>query len=288
MYMRFWGTRGSVPVPGENTVKYGGNTPCVEVCTSSNNLIILDAGTGIRALGNFIAENNIEQPLNILISHYHWDHIQGIPFFVPIYQRGRKITFYGIPGNEKSLRKLLENQMETDYFPIKINETAADVEFEHLKPNESFRLDGAVIDTFNVYHSSPTLTFKIKESGKTIVYMTDNELDVPEGDGSNSGGKLREKNKDLIKFCKGCDYLIHDMMFEDFDINKSGWGHSSSKALIHFSIMAEVKNLILFHYNPAYSDNKIDAIVAQIKSWLVQYDSSINCIAAREGLKISL
>lgn len=288
MFMRFWGTRGSVPVPGENTVKYGGNTPCVEIRTSSNKLIILDAGTGIRALGNFISKNDIEQPLHILISHYHWDHIQGIPFFVPIYQRGRKITFYGIPGSEKSLEKLLENQMERDYFPIKINETAADVKFEHLRPNDSFRLDGAVIDTFNVYHSSPTLTFKIKENGKTIVYMTDNELDVSEAEGNNNSEKLREKNKDLIKFCEGCDYLIHDMMFEDFDIEKSGWGHSSSKALVHFGIMAGVKNLVLFHYNPAYTDKRIDSIVEQTKFWLNQYDSSVNCIAAREGLEISL
>jgi phosphoribosyl 1,2-cyclic phosphodiesterase len=288
MFVRFWGTRGSVPVPGENTVKYGGNTPCVEVRTSSNKLIILDAGTGIRALGNFIAENDIEQHLHILISHYHWDHIQGIPFFVPIYQSGRKITFHGIPGNEKSLKKLLENQMERDYFPIKIDETAADVKFEHLRPNDSFRLDGAVIDTFNVYHSSPTLTFKIKESEKTIVYMTDNELDVSEEEGNNNSEKLREKNKDLIKFCEGCDYLIHDMMFEDFDIDKSGWGHSSSKALVHFSIMAGVKNLVIFHYNPAYTDKRIDSILAQTKFWLKQYGSSVNCIAAREGLEISL
>ena len=178
--------------------------------------------------------------------------------------------------------------MDRDYFPIKIDEVAADVKFEHLKPNESFRLDGAVIDTFNVYHSSPTLTFKIKENGKTIVYMTDNELDVPAESDNNSGEKLREKNKELINFCKGCDYLIHDMMFEDFDINKSGWGHSSSKALIQFGIMAGVKNIILFHYNPAYTDSKIDGIVAQTQFWLKQYDASTNCIAAREGLKISL
>ncbi len=288
MYMRFWGTRGSIPVPGEDTVKYGGNTPCVEIRTSSNKLIILDAGTGIRALGDFITYNGIDQPLNIIISHYHWDHIQGIPFFVPIYEKGREITFYGIPGSRYSLKKLLENQMDRDYFPIKINETAADVKFQHLKPNASFRLDGAVIDTFNVYHSSPTLTFKIKENEKSIVYMTDNELDVPDENGNNRGEKLREKNKDLIKFCKGCDYLIHDMMFEDFNINKSGWGHSSSKALIHFGIMAGVKNIILFHYNPAYTDNEIDGIVEHTKFWLKEYGSSINCIAAREGLMISL
>ncbi len=155
MYVKFWGTRGSVPVPGESTLKYGGNTPCVELRTSDDKLIILDAGTGIRALGNFIIKNNIDQPLDILLSHYHWDHIQGIPFFVPIYQKGRQITFYGVPGSEKSIEKLLSNQMERDYFPIKIDEVPAQIRYEHLRSNETIRLDGADIKTFNVYHPSP-------------------------------------------------------------------------------------------------------------------------------------
>lgn len=288
MYVKFWGTRGSVPVPGKNTLKYGGNTPCVEICTSDEKLIILDAGTGIRNLGNFIDEKDIEQPFDILISHYHWDHIQGIPFFVPIYQSGRTVTFYGIPGYEKSIQKLLSNQMEKDYFPIKIDEVAADIKFRSLKPNDSFRLDGAVIETFNVYHPSPTLTFKIRENGKSVIYMTDNELDVALENKNNLDEKLREKNQELIKFCFGCDYLIHDMMFDDFVTSKLGWGHSSSKALVHFAMMAEVKNLIFFHYNPEYSDNKIDEILEQTKSRLREYKSQINCIAASEGLKISV
>lgn len=288
MYMKFWGTRGSVPVPGKNTLKYGGNTPCVEICTSDKKLIILDAGTGIRNLGNFIAEKGIEQSFDILISHYHWDHIQGIPFFNPIYQEGRTVTFYGIPGSDKSIQKLLSFQMEKDYFPIKIDEVAADIKFKSLKPNDSFNLDGVIIDTFLVYHPSPTLTFKVRENGKSIVYMTDNELDVTLENKNDLDEKLRNKNQGLIKFCNGCDYLIHDMMFEDFVSDKLGWGHSSSKALAHFAIMADIKNLVFFHYNPDYTDDKIDDILEQTKSWLKQYESPINCIAASEGLKISV
>lgn len=288
MDVKFWGTRGSVPVPGENTLRYGGNTPCVEIRTTGNKIIILDAGTGIRALGNFIIQNNIEQPLNILISHYHWDHIQGIPFFVPIYQKGRQVNFFGIRGSEKSIQKLLSDQMDRDYFPIKIEDVAAEIKFEHIIPNTSFRLDGVKIDTFNVYHPSPTLTFKIKEKDKCIIYMTDNELDVEGENKKNINKKIADKKKDLIDFCYGCDYLIHDMMFDEFVEDKLGWGHSSSKALAHFAMIADVKNLIFFHYNPEYTDEKIDEILAETISCLRHSGSAINCIAASEGLTVSL
>jgi phosphoribosyl 1,2-cyclic phosphodiesterase len=288
MYVKFWGVRGSVPVPGETTLKYGGNTPCVEIRTSDDKMIILDAGTGIRALGNFILDKDIRQSLNILLSHYHWDHIQGIPFFVPIYQKDRQITFYGIPGSENSIHKLLSSQMERDYFPIKIDEVAADIKFVHLKPNETFRLDGADIETYIVDHPSPTLTFKVTEKGKCVVYMTDNELDVKGADKNNLDDKIKSKNKDLIEFCSGCDYLIHDMMFDALLKDKFGWGHSSYKALVHFAMMAEVKNLVFFHYNPDYTDQKIDEILEETISCVQKNGSELNCIAAKEGLTISL
>ncbi len=288
MDIRFWGTRGSIPVPGNSTLKYGGNTPCVEIRTSSGKMIILDAGTGIRELGNYINNNNIDQPLDILLSHYHWDHIQGIPFFGPIYQKGRKVTFYGIPGSEKSIHNLLSSQMDKDYFPINIDETAADIQFKHLTPNESFELDGARIETINVYHPSPTLTFKLKEGDKSIVYMTDNELDVEGENDSNLEEKIKEKNKELIEFCSGCDYLIHDMMFDELGKVRPGWGHSSSKALARFAMTAGVKNFVFFHYNPDYTDMKIDKILKDTQSCLKHFGSSANCIAAAEGLTISL
>ncbi len=289
MEVKFWGTRGSVPVPGKDTIKYGGNTPCVEIRSSSGNEIILDAGTGIRALGNYIVENKSENSLDILLSHYHWDHIQGIPFFVPIYQEGRNITFYGLPGIEKSIKKVISSQMQGDYFPIKIDDVAANLNFEQLKPSESFKLDGVNVDTYNVYHPSPTLTFKLSENKGCVVYMTDNELDVEGENGSNLMKKIEEKNKKLIEFCYGCDYLIHDMMFdENLMKQKYGWGHSSNKSLASFAIMAKVKNLIFFHYNPEYNDEKIDSILKETREFLKENGSDINCIAAKEGLTFSV
>ena len=289
MLIKFWGTRGSVPVPGKDTVKYGGNTPCVEIRTADNKLLVLDAGTGIRELGNYIIQNNVDDPLDILLSHYHWDHIQGIPFFVPIYQKGRKINFYGTPGSEKSVKKLLSDQMEKEYFPVNIDEVPADITFKNIKPNESFKLDGLEINTYSVYHPSPTLTFKVCENNKCVVYMTDNELDVRGEDDTNIYEKLKSKNVGLIDFCYGCEYLIHDMMFDENLIeSKIGWGHSSNKALANFAIMANVKNLVFFHYNPEYTDEKIDQLVESTIKVLKKNGSDINCIASKEGLTLSL
>jgi phosphoribosyl 1,2-cyclic phosphodiesterase len=289
MLIKFWGTRGSVPVPGKDTVKYGGNTPCVEIRTAENKLLILDAGTGIRALGNYIIQNNVNDPLDILLSHYHWDHIQGIPFFVPIYQKGRKITFYGTPGSEKSVKKLLSDQMEKEYFPVNIDEVPADITFKNIKPNESFELDGLEIKTYSVYHPSPTLTFRVCENNKCVVYMTDNELDVRGENDTNIYEKLKSKNVGLIDFCYGCEYLIHDMMFDEKLIeSKIGWGHSSNKALANFAMMANVKNLVFFHYNPEYTDEKIDQLLESTIRVLKKNGSDINCIASEEGLTLSL
>lgn len=289
MFIKFWGTRGSVPVPGKDTLKYGGNTPCVEIRTSDNKLLILDAGTGIRELGNNLIENSFDGPLDILLTHYHWDHIQGIPFFVPIYQKGREITFYGVPGRESEMKKLLSDQMELDYFPVKINEVPANIKFKHLEPNKSFHLDGFKIDTFRVYHPSLTLTYKVSENNKNIIYMTDNELDVKGENDKNISEKLKIKNKELIKFCDNCDYLIHDMMYDEKIIeSKLGWGHSSNKAVAKFAILAGVKNLIFFHYNPEYTDEKIDQLLESTREELKKSGSQINCIASREGLTITL
>lgn len=289
MFIKFWGTRGSIPVPGKDTLKYGGNTPCVEIRTSNNKLLILDAGTGIRELGHRLVQDGFNEPLDILLTHYHWDHIQGIPFFIPIYQKGREITFYGIRGRVNTMKQLLSDQMELDYFPIKIDEVPAEIKFEHIQPNKLLHLDGLNIETLSVYHPSPTLTFKVSENDKNIIYMTDNELDVKGENETNMIEMLKTKNNELIKFCNGCDYLIHDMMYDEKVIeSKLGWGHSSNKAVANFAILANVKNLVFFHYNPDYTDEKIDQLLESTRNELKRYGSEINCIASREGLTITL
>lgn len=287
MLIKFWGTRGSIPVPGEKTIKYGGNTPCVEVITKSGKVIILDAGSGIRALG-YELEKLTDKNIKIFISHYHWDHIQGLPFFLPFYNKQYNVTIYGETIEGKNIRNMLDSQMTLDYFPITMENLSAKIDYQKIEPEKSYRIDGVEIKTKAVNHPTPTLTFKITENDKSLVYMTDNEIkynhEVP-----NNTNSLKEENEKLIDFCSGADYLIHDTMYDEPSISKKkGWGHSSNYILAYFSILAKIKNLILFHYNPDYSDLKIDNLLDETKKIFSDEKSNINCIAAREGLEIEI
>ena len=285
MQIKFWGTRGSIPVPGKNTLEYGGNTPCVELRSDDDKIIIFDAGSGIRELGIDLADNYLlDEEINIIISHYHWDHIQGIPFFLPLYDKKRQLIFHGLTINGNNISDILSKQMNRNFFPIKIDEVSASVNYKEIKFNSSYNINGIKIETFKANHSTPTLAFKIFEGNKYFVYMTDNELNF-----NNNGDSLEELNKELIDFCSGCDYLIHDTMYDETQaLNKKGWGHSSNILLANFSILADVKNLILFHYNPDYTDDKIKKMLSETKDIFEKGNHKIGCIAAKEGLEIKL
>ena len=285
MQIKFWGTRGSIPVPGKNTLEYGGNTPCVELRSNDNKMIIFDAGSGIRELGMNLAKNyNLDEDIHIIISHYHWDHIQGIPFFLPLYEKKRQLIFHGLTINGNNISDILSNQMNHNYFPIKIDEVSANINYKQIDFNSSYIINGIKIETFKANHSTPTLAFKIFEGNKCLVYMTDNELNF-----DSNGGSIEELNKGLLDFCRGCNYLIHDTMYDETQLlYKKGWGHSSNILLANFSILAEVKNLVLFHYNPDYTDDKIELMLSETKNIFEQGNHKIGCIAAKEGLEIKL
>ncbi len=217
MFFKFWGTRGSIPVPGKNTLKYGGNTPCVEFRSSNNKVMILDAGSGIRELGiDLIDKINLEDEINVFISHYHWDHIQGVPFFLPLFEKKRKVVFHGLTTNGSDISEILSNQMNDSYFPINIDHVNADIDYKKIDFNHTYNFDGVTIKTIKANHSTPTLAFKISEGNKCFVYMTDNELKF---DNQEAIESIKELNKDLIDFCYGCDYLIHDTMYDETQLN---------------------------------------------------------------------
>ncbi len=268
-------------------MKYGGNTPCVEVRSNDSELLILDAGSGIRELGKDLQKNYHNKFINILISHYHWDHIQGIPFFLPLYNKENNVFFWGENIENQSVESVLSYQMTSNYFPIGINELSAKISFNEVKTNEKFKLNGMEITTFRANHSSPTITYKISENNKSIVYMTDNELNVKEEENEDNLSSVRELNHSLIEFCRGCDYLIHDSMYDESTmIQKKGWGHTGNKTLAAFGILAEVKNLVLFHYNPDYGDDKIDLLLEETRDVLNKNNTRTKCLAAEEGMTI--
>lgn len=289
MYLKFWGTRGSIPVPGKSTFKYGGNTLCVEVRADHNDLIVLDAGSGIRGLGDELLSSNYKENINILLSHYHWDHIQGIPYFKPLYQKENTINFYGLKIYGKGVSNLLSHQMNEVHFPVDLKNAGASLNFKNICPSSTYTINDITVETFDVQHSSPALTYKLKVGNKIIVYMTDNELNCNHPGCHVKPEIIKRLNSDLVEFCSGCDFLIHDAMYDDITVQeKRGWGHSDNVSLAYFSAQANVKNLILFHYNPEHSDAKIDSLLEQTSELLRKNKAVTNCIAAKEGLKINL
>ncbi len=289
MYLKFWGTRGSIPVPGYKTVKFGGNTPCVELRTDSNDIFIFDAGSGIRELGKQLKEEGFQKDITIFLSHYHWDHIQGIPFFLPLYSENNKIIFIGESDKDRSIENLLSGQMNDHYFPVKINQVKSQIDFENISPDNIKIFNDIELHTIRANHSSPALAYKILISGKTIVYMSDNELFVEKYNLSPYYTEMSSMNKELIHFCKDCDYLIHDTFYDEPTLAiKKGWGHTSNISLAYFSILANVKNLLLFHYNPDYDDKKIEEIYLETTEIIKKENSSVNCLASIEGMKLKI
>ncbi len=287
MLIRFWGTRGSIPVPGKSTIKYGGNTPCVEVRSASGRLIILDAGSGIREFGNSLIADKWKGDIDILISHYHWDHIQGLPFFKPFYDPSAEIRFYGIESNGMDVEKVLGNQMLPNNFPVKLDEVTSHKSFINIKNHSIYNIDTVEIETFQSNHPSPTLVFKLKEGEHSFVYVTDNELYLDEP--AQQSNRISSLNQELIEFCSGAEYLIHDVMYDEVSFhNRKGWGHSGNRSVAEFSISAGVKNLVFFHYNPDYTDEKIDELVKEVRNIFNKEKVKINCVGSREGLTFTL
>lgn len=288
MIVKFWGTRGSIPVPGEKTLIFGGNTPCIQITTEKKEIIILDAGTGIRELGKqLISGENRE--LYLLISHSHWDHIHGIPFFLPLFRRDFRVNIYSSSDNGFNAESIIDAQMQPSFFPVNKEVFVADVTYNSLSSGGKYNIAGVTIETLKVNHSKGTLSFKITENGRSVVYMTDNEIRFDLKDHEVDTENLRKQNSELIEFCKGSDYLIHDSMYnlESFS-GKIGWGHSNNVSLAYFSILAEVKNLVLFHYDPDYSDETVREMFNGTKKILKECNERINCIASKEGLEIIL
>lgn len=279
MIFKIWGCRGSVPVSGKQYMKYGGDTTCIEIRTSNEEIIIIDAGSGIRNLGNkLIGENR--QRFNLLFTHFHWDHLIGFPFFKPIYSTGTEIDIYGCSYSGSTLNEMLSTIMTGPYFPVKFRDINARIKY-HSACNRKFTLDDIEIQPIALSHPNRAVGYKFEEDGKSVAIMTDNELEY-----QHEGGLDFE---DYVDFLIGVDVLLHDSEYTDEDYERTKtWGHSRYKDTVRLAIEAGVKELGLIHHNQERGDNELDRIVEDCKRIIAEAGSDLTCYACYQDMEITL
>jgi phosphoribosyl 1,2-cyclic phosphodiesterase len=279
--LRFWGTRGSIPSPGPATAGYGGNTPCIEV-EAGGRRYIFDAGSGIRPLGIALIEDAAPLDAVIFLTHFHWDHIQGFPFFGPMYRPDARLHVVGPMQQNLDVQSLFAGQMGPIYFPVPFEAVSATMTFEHLNEG-TWSADGVTVSAMRVRHPSFTVGYRMDSGGRSICYVPDNEL---VGGGHETAKGWRER---FLDFCRGTDVLIHDAMFTDEEHGtRMGWGHSTFQQTLDLAAEAGVKRLLFFHHAPERTDDELVEIVDQRREEAATRGLRLEVDAAAEGNEIAL
>ena len=286
--LRFWGTRGSIPSPGLSTARYGGNTPCTELRTSENWLVILDAGTGIRELGRSLLDRSNGVPLSgdIFLTHAHWDHIQGIPFFAPLFRKGNHFTIWGSRSLQTSIDRVVRDQMSPVVFPVSFEELQARIDFQELSEERRSGC-GYHVSAMGVRHPGGALAYRFtdrEDESRALVYVSDNELNPV---------ALYEDRPDwrrrFVEFTRGAAVLVHDTMYTaDEYPSFVGWGHSTDEDAVELAIEAEVERLVLFHHRPERTDDAVDACVERCRALVAARGGRVEVLAAAEGMTLDV
>jgi phosphoribosyl 1,2-cyclic phosphodiesterase len=277
----FWGTRGSIPSPGASMARFGGNTSCLEVCASDGSRCILDAGTGIRELGLAMQADSAPPHVDLLLTHFHWDHIQGLPFFAPAHAKDSTVRIHAPSQEHIAPAELLARQMAIPFFPVPFD--ALEGIKEVITHNEAeWTAQSFSVRTMKVCHPSPTVGYRIESGGATLVYIPDNEI-----------GLLREQSstayKELVAFCSGADLLVHDAMYTTSEYpDKVGWGHSTFAEAAALAGDAGVSKLRLFHHAPERTDAELATLVDQVRGEWLRSNITLDIAAAAEGERIQL
>jgi phosphoribosyl 1,2-cyclic phosphodiesterase len=283
MLIRFWGTRGSIAKPGPGTVRYGGNTSCVELRSSGGTLVVLDCGTGAHGLGQALVASG-PPPINghILIGHTHWDHIQGFPFFAPLFIPGNEWHIYGPRGVGSSLRESLSGQMQSSYFPVTLKELGATLHYHDLVEG-TLEIGDIHVTTQYLHHPALTLGYRLEADGVTVVYSTDHE---PHSTPRVTGAQAPLAGQDVrhARFLADADLVIHDAQYTaDQFPAKRGWGHSTAEYAVETAVSAGVRRLALFHHDPTRDDEAVDRIVAGARDLVARMGGATEVFAAAEG-----
>lgn len=279
MIIRCWGSRGSIPVSGPEYLKYGGDTTCMEIRTSDDAIIIVDAGSGIRRLGNrLLAEEKFEYFL--VFTHSHWDHILGFPFFKPIYRDKTHLHIYGCPFNQESVQEMIAKVMTPPNFPFDYGKVQARISYQEFC-RDSLRIRSMTVTPIKTSHPNSGIGYKFSEDGKNFIFLTDNELKYQHPGGLDF--------RDYVRFAAGGDLLLHDSEFTEEEYRtKKTWGHSTYLDALQLALDARVKKFGLIHHNQERTDAALDAIVGKCRQIIAAQNSSLECFAVSEGMEIRL
>ena len=296
--LKLWGVRGSIPVPGPTTVRYGGNTSCVEV-RADGEIIVLDAGSGIRSLGMDLEKEfgTRSIKLSLLITHTHWDHIQGLPFFLPAYNQKNQIRVLGYEGARAGLAAILAGQMETPFFPVSLRDLPSNIAIEELKEME-FSIGKVRVRSKFANHPGICAGYRLFTSAGSVAFFPDNEpyellkLHIADRDQTSipdARAFAKAEREKLVEFLDGSDVLILDAQYTDEEYEKHiGWGHGSLSRVVSIALEAKVKRLILFHHDPSHDDDKLDDMLECARLLVVESGQALEVEAAREGAEIWL
>ena len=282
---RFWGTRGSIPTPGAKTVRYGGNTSCMEV-RGGGSVIVCDAGTGLRELGVSLLREFGQKPIDIdmFVTHTHWDHIQGFPFFVPAYQQKNRLRIHSAPGVGADFERIFRGQMGHAYFPVEVDDMPSAMSF--ISGHGPFEASGAKVRTLFTNHPGVDMAYRFDFPTASVVYLTAHECHAAQGD---TRDYFTGQDRTVADFCRGADLVVCDSQYNDEDYKlKRGWGHSRWRDSVALGIAAEVKKLALYHHDPTRSDDDVDEVLAQAKAMVGEAGSKLELFAAAEGQEVSL
>lgn len=280
--VRFWGTRGSTPVPGPDTVRFGGNTPCLSVEAAGSPLAILDAGTGARALGAALADRALPEA-NLLLTHTHWDHIQGLPFFAPLWSGGTALTIRGPRPLGSALADVLAAQMQPDVFPVPFTRFPRPPVIHELEPG-AFHIPGYAVRAFELHHPGVTYGYRVEEAagGPALAYVTDNELGAEPPDAP--GWRSR-----LLGWLEGVHTLVHDAMYTSHELaQRTGWGHSSPEEAVDLAAECGAERLVLFHHDPSRDDAAVERLLQGARTYAAAKAPRLELVAASEGTTLTL
>ncbi len=279
MYIKCWGSRGSIPVSGPEYHKYGGDTTCIEIRTKNGELIIVDAGTGMRRLGNQVTIEGCRL-FHVLFTHSHWDHLLGFPFFKPLYNPEADIQIYRCPFPGKFVETIVTKMMSPPHFPVRYSDLRAQITYQKGCPSD-FQIDSVTVTPIALSHPNSGCGYKFTEDGKSFVFLTDNEL------GYTHPGGL--KFKDYAAFCEGADLLFHDAEYTPEEYAQSiEWGHSTYTDALELGLAAGVKRLGFFHHNRDRTDQGIDHILSQTRNIISERKSGLICYAVGRDMSFEV